>query len=168
MTMDIDSKISQNEIKVEIDLSNELVGLSSSDRKQIKELVGAIAYDSIINDSSRGMSSVTGKKWQGLSDKYKAAKKSRTGRSGADLDLDGDMLGNLRVRNTIKGVLLKVNPGKESIETKKAFNHITGDTLPPRQFLPMKGQDFRPGIMREIRNIIKEFKQEKEDNDTES
>jgi hypothetical protein len=153
------NKISQDQIKIEIDLTNELEGLSREQKKELKEQIGQIAFDSVITDTGNARSSVSGQKFKALSKEYKRIKRS-LGKSGIpDLDLTSSMLGDLRVTNTSKGVALEI---KRKNEKKKAFNHITGDTLPPRPFLPNEGEAFRSGIMKQINAAIREAKDELE------
>jgi hypothetical protein len=142
---------------VKINLRNELKGLSSDRKREISQAVSEKIGEMIANDLATGTprSSVSGAAMSRLSKDYKK-KKIGKGKGGkANLILDGDMLSGLQNNNGVESVVLKITASKQK---KKAFNHITGDTLPKRQFLPNEGEAFRSGIMKEINKIIKDMK----------
>lgn len=148
------ANISQDEIKVELDFSDEMSGLSASKRSELKDLIQAIVEDNLFNDISRGISPVDGSRFKGLSKEYKKAKVAMGGEGKPNLELEGNMLSSLTTRFARNKLILEISKDKE---TPKAYNHLIGDTLPQRQFLPIEdGQLFRKGIMSQIKQAIDE------------
>lgn len=155
------STISKGKIEVNIDFSEELSGLSRDLKSSIKEdIINTLSTD-MATDLNNQKSSVTGKNWKGLSKDYKAKKREEGKGTKANLELDGDMLGDMEMSFVGNKLRIKI---KNGLEKKKAFNHITGDTLPKRNFLPDEGETFRSGIMSDIKKIIKEGKSGGQDN----
>lgn len=153
---DIKSEITLEKTEVKVDLSKELKGLASDIKSKISADVADLIRREVGNDAvNNALSSVTGKRFKGLSKKYKALKKSEGKGTRANLLLDGDMLGNLKKSSTVQTVKLKITKSKE---IKKFFNHNTGDTIPKRQALPNEGEGFRSGIMKKINKVIRDAK----------
>lgn len=146
--------ISLDEIKFDLDLSDKLKDVPKDKRSEAKQAAADFLRDAIFQDTSVGRSSVNGAKWKGLSKKYKKFKQKQ-GKGGlADLDFDSEMLNSLIVRKSAKGVTTEIKRGGE---IPKAYNHITGDTLPKRQFMPDEGETWRKGILDGITSVISEF-----------
>ena len=154
--------IEKETISYELDLTEKLKG--KKNKKNLKELIGNYLLDSVLSDTASAKSPVTGKPFQKLSKEYKAIKKITHGSVKADLRFNKDMMAKLKVKNTVKGVKLEIT---HKLEKLKAFNHITGDTLPSRPFLPddkgvavkptKKGTtQFRRSIVNGIDDLLKE------------
>lgn len=153
---DIKSEITLDKTEVKIDLKRELKGLPSSVKKQISAEVADLLRREIGNDAvNNALSSVTGKRFKGLSPDYKKLKKEEGKGTRANLVFDGDMLGNFTKSNGVESIKLKITKAKQ---IKKFYNHNFGDTLPQRQALPFEGESFRPGIMRKINKAIRDAK----------
>lgn len=150
--------ITKSKILFELDLSSRLSQIPRSKRTQAKSDAGVELLNAILADVSVSKSPVNGGRFEKLSKEYKKIKKKKTGRSIADLRLKSDMLNSLIVENSANGIRVKIT---DSTEKKKAFNHNTGDTLPPRKFIPDDafGESFRPGIIRMINNIVDGFQE---------
>ena len=157
--------ITKEKISYSLNLSEKLKKIPRSKRKDAKELIGNYLLDAIFNDTESAKSPVTGRKFKALSKEYKSLKKANTGRGAADLRLTETMLPSLMAKNTTNGVKIEIT---KRVEKLKAFNHITGDTLPSRPFLPddngeavkpkLKGANqFRTSIVRGIDDIIEDF-----------
>lgn len=152
----IKSNISLEKVEVKIDLKNELKGLDSETKSKISAEIADVLRRAVGNDAvNNAQSSVTGKKFKGLSKAYKAMKKKEGKGSRANLVLEGDMLGNLTKSSGVQTVKLKITKSKE---IKKFYNHNTGDTIPKRQALPNEGESFRSGIMKKINKVIRDAK----------
>jgi len=128
-------------------------------------MIGNYLLDAIFNDTENQKSPVTGKKFKALSKDYKKTKKHLVGSGKADLRLTESMLPSLFAKNTSSGVRIEVT---NKTEKKKAYNHITGDTVPSRPFLPndngekvtpkLKGANqFRTTIVRGIDDILEDY-----------
>ena len=153
---DIKSDITLEKTEVKIDLKNALKGLDRETKVKVSAEIADLLRREVGNDAvNLARSSVTGKKFKGLSKAYKEKKKKEGKGSRANLVYDGDMLGNLRKSSGVQSVKLKISKAKE---IKKFYNHNTGDTLPKRQSLPNEGEAFRSGIMKKINKVIKDAK----------
>jgi len=150
--------ITKNEILFEMDLSSRLDEIPRSRRSEAKDEIKVELLNAILSDVAVSKSPVDGSRFKKLSKEYKKIKKRKTGRSSADLRLRSDMLDSLRVANTLTGIKVSILQKKQIL---KAFNHLVGDTLPKRQFIPNDKLDetFRPGIVRRINGIIDGFKE---------
>lgn len=159
---DIKSQITLDKTEVTVDLSDELKGLTTDVKKRISADVADLLRREVGNDAvNKALSSVSGKKFKGLSKDYKARKKADGKGTKANLLLDGDMLGNLQKSSAVQTVKLKITKSKQ---IKKFYNHNTGDTVPKRQALPNQGEAFRSGIMKKINKVIRDAKKETNEN----
>lgn len=153
---DFKAIIKKNKINVNVDLSRDLDGLTSSQQTQLKNIVGEALIEEVRSKSLSGKSPVTNENYDPLDPKYKALKKKLVGSSRANLLLFGTMLGDLKHGNRESSVDLKMTDG---LQKKKMFNHNTGDTLKKRQALPNSdGEGFHDSILRKVNRIIKDFK----------
>lgn len=96
-----------------------------------KKLFAEIAKDVIENRTLDG-DDINGKKFKKYSKEY-ADFKGVT-RDSVDLFLEGDMLDNIGRRTSKEKVNTVFLQMKKGVQTKKAFNHDTGDTLAKREF----------------------------------
>lgn len=153
---DIKSNISTEKTEVKINLGKEFKGLTAIQKSKITARVAKLVRKEVGNDAvNNALSSVTGKRFKGLSKKYKALKKKAGKGTRANLVFEGDMLGNFKQSSTVQTVTLKITKPKEIL---KFHNHNTGDTLPQRQVLPNEGEAFRSGIMKKINKVIRDAK----------
>lgn len=131
--------IKKNKISYFYDLSDQLEGVTSrQEREAIKARAGDILLDEVMEFTAKSNSPVKGKgRFKALSKEYKAVKKKQGKGTKANLRLDLDMLPSIKVVKKKDGVELTIT---DSIEKKKAYNHIVGDTVPSRSFLPDDAQ----------------------------
>jgi hypothetical protein len=79
----------------------------------------------------------------------KQFKALKGGQTTVNLKLAGKMLGGIKVFNTTKNtVTLTIRGG---LNTKKGFNHDTGDTLPMRRFWDLKSTE-----LTKLKNLFKD------------
>lgn len=151
-------KIAKGSLNVSIDeLSQEIDLASYLDRKPTASEKMAFAELVQASIESRTLDGLTinGGKFKKYSKKY-ADFKGVT-RSSVDLFLDGDMLDGIGRRKSKEKSNTVFIQMKKGIETKKAFNHNTGDTLPKREFFGITDNEAK-----KIAAQIKEEKVEKE------
>ncbi len=139
----------------------DLKGVPSDLIDEVAEEVGEFLLDQVLQDIASGRSSVSGKKWKGLSPEYKDTKAGFTSGKGANLELTGEMLDDLNWR-LVNG-RIEIGWFNDADQSIKAFNHNKGDTLPKRQSIPLPSESFRPGIRREMDAIINEILEDHED-----
>ena len=149
------NSISTKKIDVKVNLSTELEGLTVAQKKDLKQIVGDTIVDEVRESSRKKTSSVTGRAFPKLSKEYRAIKRSAGGVGQPNLRLTGNMLDSLGSNtNRANGVSVTI----PEHQAGKSFNHIKGDTLPKRQFLPDKGQAFKKEIMKAINQKVRDFK----------
>ena len=147
--------------KVSKILSLNLNEIPEEDRDDAKQEVIDFLKEQLLVDYSNRLSPVTGKTWKGLSADYKEFKSTISSDVTANMELNGDMLDSLEVRDRSGN---EIEAGFfESSEAIKAFNHTTGDTVPKRPLIPRPKESFRKGIMSEIDSILEEFRDAGED-----
>jgi hypothetical protein len=146
--------INTSEISFTLDIEDELETVPPRSREKLKRDIGKKLIDSIKQDMDAGRSSVTGQRWTGLSKDYKEFKRKKVGSSSANLKLFNNMRPAILQQNVEDGVKIEIT---DSSQIPKASNHLLGDTLPQRQFLPDDsfGQQFRSGIMSEVKAMIR-------------
>lgn len=140
-------KITLEKIEQEIDLEK-LFGVDLSDNEAIKSAVGQVLIDRMLTRVESGVG-YGGQKLKSPYSKvyaesleFKAAGKSR---SKVNMTLTGDMLASVNVKSDGSKVVLYVDEN----EVPKAYNHITGDTVPKRNWF---------GFTRdELKSLRKEF-----------
>lgn len=137
-----DKKVSIQQISQEINLKDYL---GEKPTPEQKKLFAEIAKDVIENRTLDGKD-ISGRKFKKYTKEY--AELKGVSRNGVDLFLKGDMLDSIGRRKSKEKVNTVFLQMKKGIETKKSFNHDTGDTLPKREFF---------GITeREAKSIAKE------------
>lgn len=134
-------KSNVNDHSIEIDVSKITGKRRMSD--DLKEDVAYAVIDTIV-DRTRSGKSLNGGNFRKLSKAYAELK----GTTKVNLTLDGDMLDELDIIS-IKGNKVKIG-WDDTLQSNKAFNHDTGDTLPKREFFG--------ATETELKKIAKEFK----------
>ncbi len=127
--------VSLSELSQEIDLKDYL---GRKPTKKEKQLFAELAVDTIENRTLDGRT-INGGKFKKYSKSY--AEFKGVTRDSVDLFLKGDMLENIDRRSSKEKsgtVFIQMKKGKE---TKKAFNHNTGDTLPKREFFGLTDKE---------------------------
>jgi len=133
--MAIKDNISLDEVEQVIDLG-ELLGRapSSIEAREFSE----IAINKVIERTQSGKDR-NGKDFTAYSEDYADAK--GVSPNDVDLTLMGDML--LSIDAEVQGNSVRMFIGGADVETKKAFNHHTGDTLPARPFFGLSEKEAR-------------------------
>lgn len=117
-----------------------------------KQNFAELAIDAIENRTLDG-NTINGGKFKKYSKAY--AEFKGVTRTSVDLFLEGDMLDNInRGKSKEKKGTVFIQM-KKGVETKKAFNHQTGDTLPQREFFGVTDA--------EAKSIASEIKEEREE-----
>jgi phage gpG-like protein len=137
--------ISLNEISQEVDLKKYLGRKpTASEKRAFAEL----AVDTINNRTLDG-ETINGGKFKKYSKAY--AEFKGVTRDSVDMFLEGDMLESIGRRSSKEKVNTVFIQMEKGLQTKKAFNHQTGDTLPKREFFGLTDNEAS-----EIANAIKE------------
>jgi hypothetical protein len=146
------------EFKIDLDkyVPKEQKKLSRNEKDELKEIIGEHLINNILMKVSDSISPVTGKKFKKLNEAY--ANREKNGDRSANLELYGSMLNALEVESTDKGIMIGVFDDDEAI---KLYNHNVGDTLPKRQVIPDKGQNFTKVVQKGIDEIIKDYLEER-------
>jgi len=149
-------------------LSLDLTGIPDDQREEAKRRAGNYLLNEILRNVGNGTSPVEGEgKFKILDKKY--AKVNHKGRRLAKLELDGDLLAALKVRD-LGGDTLEV--GVRGGEAPKADGHnqlsqeaknwaaSKEDPFPKRRFIPDVTQNFKSSITEGINRILDRYKVE--------
>lgn len=142
-------KVSLSEMSQNIDLQKYLGRKPTASEKQA---FASLAIDTIENRTLDG-SDIDGKKFKKYSAEY--AERKGVTRSSVDLFLDGDMLDGIGRRSSKESVSTVFIQMEKGLETKKAYNHNVGDTLPKREFFGVTDK--------EAKDIAEAIKEEQQD-----
>lgn len=140
-----------------MNLEKELSKIKSQKEKtRLKREAAELILSEIENHTRAGVSPVTGRNFEKLSKEYAKKKRAMGKGSSPDLHLKDKMIESMRADIKKNGIEFKIT---NATEKKKAFNHITGDTLPARPFLPDdkaegKEASFAPAIKRAIKELF--------------
>lgn len=154
------SIVTQSKVNVRIDMKKELEGLSASQKRELKSIVGTTFISEIEKSTMKKTSTVnqSGSNAFKKLEKLYRKKKMAMGKGGQpNLHLKNQMIKDIFSNtNVSNGVSLNIT---EKLSMKKAENHNHGVTLPKRQFLPTKdAQGFRQDIMRVVNKKIRDYK----------
>ena len=126
-------------LEYRVDLTKQLKKIKDpDDRLRASKIAGEEALKRIKEMVAKQTSPVTGKSFEALSTKYKKYKKQFVGNTKANMQLTGDMLGELDLDYDEDSFTIFIDDPDEAI---KAFNHNTGDTVPQRPFIPDDGKN---------------------------
>lgn len=154
------SIVTQSKVNVRIDLKKELEGLSATQKRELKSIVGTTFISEIEKSTLQKSATVNqagSNSFKKLSKLYRK-KKLALGKGGQpNLHLKDQMIKDIFSNtNVSNGVSLNIS---NELSMKKAENHNHGVTLPKRQFLPTKdAQGFKQDIMRVVNKKIRDFK----------
>lgn len=153
MTKVVDSTVSDNELSSTIDLELDKVPVKL--RAKVKRDVGEYLVEQTLASMSEQKSPVTGKGFKKLSKEYKK-QKEKSGRSGVpDLELSGDLKDSLKYKPTKEGV--KIGHFDDEAPKADGHNNFSGKSqLPPRQYIPKKGENYKGDIKKEVEAIVNE------------
>jgi hypothetical protein len=145
-----------------LDIKELLQGVPISERESAKEEIANTLIESILGDMNEGRSSVSGQKWGRLSDGY--AKKMKGGDRLSDMYLKGDMQEALSYK--ISGNKIEFGWfGGEQAKKADGHNNFSGESqLPLRQSIPQEDEEVRPGIIRRLKDVVKEYYNEESNN----
>ena len=145
-------------LEYKVDLKKQLKKIKDpDDRLRASKIAGEEALKRIKEMVSKQSSPVTGSSFKSLSADYKKYKKGVVGNGKANMELTGDMLGELDLDYDEDSFTIFIDDPDEAI---KAFNHNTGDTVPKRPFIPddSKNQKFHKKSVRDkYEGKIKKF-----------
>lgn len=147
-----------DEVSQTIDL-NQITGVDLSERPDLVLELGQKIIDKVLERTSNGKD-VSEKPFAQYSDQYKDSRRFKLLKdtSKVNMQLTGEMLGDMDIIDTDPS---KFKFGfRDEAETKKAFNHNTGDTVPKRQFFGIRSKDLKE-IVQELRPEIKAIKERK-------
>lgn len=136
----------------------DLAGIPRADRDDARKAVADFLVEQILSDCDNGVSSVTGRRWAGLSADYKDAKKAESSSAKPNLELTGALLDSLEAR-TKNGKIQIGFFDKDQVPKADGHNNFSGDSkLPLRQSIPKPGENFRAGILDEVSRILDGFR----------
>jgi hypothetical protein len=144
-------------LKLKLNLK-EILGLDVSRNEGLKRALGE-RFLRRIQERTEENTSRTGKTFKKYSDVYvdsldfKAAGKSE---DDVNLKLTGDMLGLMQVNAKDNSNIVEISWESDN-ERAKAFNHVTGDTVPKRDFFGLPSIDVKE-IKNEFRSEIRDIK----------
>ena len=140
----------------DLDLSD----IPDADQAQAKKEVADYLVEAILADADEGLSSVSGRKWEPLSDEYKKFKEKHSHNNKANLELTGALLDSLTTKQSGNSIEVGFFDADE-VPIADGHNNFSGDSkLPLRQSIPKPGQNFRPGILEEVDRILADYKPE--------
>ena len=145
-------------LEYRVDLTKQLKKIKDpDDRLRASKIAGEEALKRIKEMVAKQTSPVTGSSFKSLSTEYKKYKKGIVGNDKANMQLTGDMLGELDLDYDEDSFTIFIDDPDEAV---KAFNHNTGDTVPKRPFIPddAKNQKFHKKSVRDkYESKIKKF-----------
>ena len=142
----IEDKITISSVSQEIDLTDAFGREPTREEAQeFAEMARDLVIDRTQNSTKRG-----GGKFEKYSKDYAKFK----GSSEVDLTLFGDMLESIDSRVSGSKAFIFVPPSDE-LNTKKAYNHHVGDTVPARPFFGLTNDEARE-IADQTRRVVDE------------
>lgn len=151
--------IAKKKISYLLDIEDRLRRFQLKDRKKVKEEVAEVVLEAIETHTQASTSPVDGSAYEKLSKKYAEKKRAAGAGDKPDLHLTGSMMDSLIVKfGNASGPRFAIT---DPSQKKKAYNHNTGDTVPPRPFLPDDEEDetFNDQIMGLIDDKLSELEQ---------
>lgn len=140
----------------------ELAGVEApKDKKKKAQALEEIAdyvNGEVLAHCGDGSTPIQGGQWKrSLSKEYREKKAEISGVTYANMELYGDMLNDLETVHTNGNKLSLQIVGENAPKADGHNNHSGKSPLPPREFIPKKGQTFNSKILRGIRAIAEEF-----------
>lgn len=153
--------IKKDDVSFTYDVSEHLKGVPEDDREDAALDAGEAALEKIVDYMDRQKSPVKGfrRNFERLqNERYKAYKQKRVGNKKANLRLTGNMIESLDVDADDDSFTISVVGNSSDIA--KAYNHIEGDTVASRPFLPNedRNQTFKADVVKAIKEAIKRYK----------
>ena len=132
-----------------------------------KSEIGEYLIEEILNSVGEASSPVKGYgKFRGLSKNYKKKKMLQSSSVIPNMELTGDLLDSLTFQEYRDGIEVGIFDPNEAL---KADNHNKFSSkslrtkVPKRRFIPDSQESFKSGIMRVVKNIVKEIHGEGDD-----
>lgn len=153
-------KLTLDEVSQEFDLEN-MFGVDLSDEFELQENISQALIDVILERTEDGKD-LNGRSLKRYSKDYVGSDEFKAfGKSPRDVDMEltGSMMRDLSILDSSPG---KVKIGfRDDTETKKAFNHNTGDTVPKREFFGVNAKELR-GVVERFALDIERIKKSRE------
>jgi len=148
--------VSLDELSQEVDLASYLGRKPTANEKTAFAELAQAEIESRTLDGK----TINGGKFKKYTKKY-ADLKGVT-RDSVDLFLDGDMLDGIGRRKSKEKASTVFIQMKKGLQTKKGFNHNTGDTVPRREFFGLTNQEAQ-GIANSVKEVGESRKQSRAD-----
>lgn len=146
-------------LKLKFNLS-ELFGETIPDDAGLREAIGGAIIERIRERTQDGVDK-NGRKFKKYSEAYKnSADFAAFGKNENEVNmtLSGDMLGSLDIiEQTKQTIAIGFADDDQNV---KAFNHVTGDTVPQRDFFGLPKKELM-NIVEEFRPVVEDLKQER-------
>ncbi len=147
-------KYSKSEVSQKFNLK-EIFGKDFSNNPDLRDQIGQAIIDKMVERTESGVD-ISDKGFKPYSTAYKNSDefKDFKNSSKVNMTLKGDMLEDVDIVSETTNTL-KVG-FTDDLETKKAYNHNVGDTLPKRQFFGIRRKDIDE-IKKEFSSELKEL-----------
>lgn len=142
--------LSKEEVRMRINLK-EIFGTSLPRDPKLRDAIAQSIIDKIVNRTQKDNKGWNGKPFTAYSPSYKKSDNFGIfGKSAGNVNmtLTGDMLGNMDISESNRDY---IDISIDESDAPKAFNHVTGDTLPTRDFFGLSKSE-----MREIKSTFKD------------
>ena len=142
--------------KITFVYSPDLSEVPATEKNAALNEIGQYFVEAILADVGETRSPVTGRLFKKLSAQYAEKKAEESSSPVANMELSGDMLDSLEFK--VSGSKVEVGIWGSEADKADGHNNFSGDSkLPQRQFIPMKGEKFRPDIMGEVESILESY-----------
>lgn len=139
-------KYSKDEVSQSFNLKS-ILGYEPSQKQ--KKMFGDLVSDYIVDRTLSGKD-INNRKFKQYSSEY--AERKGVTRNSVNMALTGNMLESIQDETDENTIKIVIGSG---VDTLKAYNHNTGDTLPKRKFFGVKSE-------KQIESIISQVDQQKE------
>lgn len=142
-----------------LDLTEELTGLSRSQRKEVMDQIGELLVEQSLKSIASQMSPIDGHgRFAKLSPEYAKEKMAETGSKAANLDLSGTMIEETDFK-VIGNTKLEIGVYGDAAPRADGHNNLSGDSnLPLRRFIPGRGEQYKSDIMQMIQDTVSYYK----------
>ena len=152
--------IKEDEVSFTYDLEDLLNEVPEDEREDAALEAGEIALQKVHEYMDKRVSPVNRKgRFEALAKgPYRKFKKSKVGNTKANLRLTGELIESMEVDADDRSFTISVGGDENNIA--KSYNHLVGDTVAQRQFLPnddIPNQTFKRGIVKAIKDTIKKY-----------
>ena len=155
--------VSKTTFKIKLKDLVDVSKLDTSQKSIIKKEIGEFIIDKILLDVAKAKSPVTGEGWDSLSKEYRKEKVKKGSSGRANLELSGDMLDALKMKEYNRGIevgIFDYDQAQKSDNHNKFSAKSRRTGVPERQFIPRKGQMLKEKIMKDTvklaKNLVKD------------